>query len=361
MGLSLLAKYSAVFLLGLLPVILILVEAPAAWAHWQRGNRRAVRALGRRLLGHGLLAGGVILLVVNAGFLFNRTFTPLQDYEFQSELFRGIQTSLTNLPFIRIPVPYPFLEGLDLVRFRERSGFGFGDIYLLGRLSKDGFPGYYLVAYLFKVPLAAQLLLVLAVLAPVFGWKSRRLRRDELFLILPVLFYGAYFNFFYRAQIGIRFLLLIFPLLLIYSGSLVEKWPAWKRPARVGVLALGAAMVLSVLSYFPHYIPYFNELVPDRRNAYRVLADSNIDWDQAEWYLDRYLEAHPEAVLSPGAPVAGRLVVEVNRLTGVAGDPAPFAWLRETQEPVDTIAYTYLVYEVTDEDLEGVPESLRGP
>jgi hypothetical protein len=126
-------------------------------------------------------------------------------------------------------------------------------------------------------------------------------------------------------------------------------------------VVLSAWLVLSVISYFPHYIPYFNELVPDRRYAYRVLADSNIDWEQAEWYLDRYLEAHPEAVLSPEEPVTGRVVMEVNRLTGVAGDPAPYAWLREYQNPMDTIAYTYLVYEVTEADLAALPEALRGP
>ena len=39
-------------------------------------------------------------------------------------------------------------------------------------------------------------------------------------------------------------------------------------------------LVVSVLSYYPHFIPYFNELVWDRTKAYRILVDSNLGWSQ---------------------------------------------------------------------------------
>ena len=46
--------------------------------------------------------------------------------------------------------------------------------------------------------------------------------------------------------------------------------------------------------------------------AYKILADSNLDWGQNWHYLQRYLRAHPEAKIEPGRPVDGRIVVGAN-------------------------------------------------
>jgi hypothetical protein len=78
--------------------------------------------------------------------------------------------------------------------------------------------------------------------------------------------------------------------------------------------------------------------------AYRVLADSNLDWGQAGWYLERYLQAHPEAKLNPTGPVTGTVVVEVNDLVGITKDADFYRWLREGYRPVGTIAYAYLIF-----------------
>jgi hypothetical protein len=86
--------------------------------------------------------------------------------------------------------------------------------------------------------------------------------------------------------------------------------------------------------------------VPDRRQSYRILADSNLDWGQSRWYLDRYLELHPEADVEPQGPVHGLVIVGVNNLTWVTSDPNRYLWLRNGYAPVDTIAYSYLVYAI---------------
>jgi hypothetical protein len=106
-----------------------------------------------------------------------------------------------------------------------------------------------------------------------------------------------------------------------------------------------------VLSYYPHFIPYFNELVGDRRLAYRILADSNLDWRQHLWYQARYMAEHPGLIVEPDGPTAGTIVVGANSLTGVAGDPEKFRWLRDNFRPVDHIAYSTLVYRVEQADL----------
>jgi hypothetical protein len=357
-GLSMLAKYSAVFLWILIPVILLFTE-------WhlikliRAKDSRAVREVGRRFVAHGCLAMIIAVLVINAGYLFNRTFTPLQEYHFKSEVFQSIQSALSPARFIRVPLPYPYLEGLDLSSFEERTGFGYGRVYLLGQLSREGFPGYYLFAFLFKVPLALQALCIIAAVSLAVQWKNGDFRRAELFVLVPLLFFTVYFNFFFRAQNGIRFLLLIFPCIFVFCGSVIPRWSTVNWSGQLGVLALASYLVISVLSYFPHYIPYFNELVYDRRFAYKVLADSNIDWGQNKGYLRRYLERYPTAQVNPEKPAVGRFIVDVNHLTGIVGDPVRYAWLRENLFPLNSIAHAYLVYDITADKLQAISPSYR--
>ena len=52
---------------------------------------------------------------------------------------------------------------------------------------------------------------------------------------------------------------------------------------------------------------------------------------------------------------SGRIVVSVNRLVGVY-EPEEYKWLRENFEPVDSIAYSYLIYDVSFEDLKKISE-----
>ena len=76
-------------------------------------------------------------------------------------------------------------------------------------------------------------------------------------------------------------------------------------------------LIVSVLSYYPHFIPYFNELVWDRTNAYRIMADANLGWSQNHWYVPRYLRRHPDALLEPVEPQAGTILLSVNKYAGL--------------------------------------------
>jgi hypothetical protein len=178
-------------------------------------------------------------------------------------------------------------------------------------------------------------------------------------MIVPLLFFTIYFNCFFRAQTGIRFFLIIFPCILVFCGRVIPRWSTVNRTRQLAVFALGGYLVISVLSYFPHYIPYLNEIVYDRRSAYKFLADSNIDWGQNQGYLRRYLNQYPAARVRPEKPMAGRIVVDVNHLTGIVGDPERYAWLRENFFPSATIAHAYLVYDVSAEKLEAISPYYR--
>ena len=130
---------------------------------------------------------------------------------------------------------------------------------------------------------------------------------------------------------------------------------------RYAALILVAWAAISALSYYPHFISYFNEFVPDRKLAYRHLADSNLDWRGNEWYLAEYIRRHPGVIVDPRKPQAGRIVVPVNALVGVNRSPEEYRWLREHFTPVDQIAYSFLVYDVPKEMLPQVGGGSKAP
>lgn len=71
-----------------------------------------------------------------------------------------------------------------------------------------------------------------------------------------------------------------------------------------------------------------------------------------DWYLECFLEEHPQAQVDPGRPVAGLVVVGVNNLVGITAKPHRFAWLRENFAPVKTVAYSYMIYSISHRNPE---------
>ncbi len=353
LGLALLTKYIA---LGLFPLFLVILIGHEwhglhrSGADWSTG---ILARLATRVLIAAAVAVATALVVVNAGFLFNRTLMPFREYHFQSPVLQSVRRNAPALWKVPVPVPYPFLKGLDRVMYREGTGVGYGRIYLLGQLrSGAGFKGYYLVASLLKVPIASQLVVLISLVAFAIRRQRRRLFfSNELFLLLPVAFFGVYFNFFFAAQIGFRHYLVIVPLLYVFAGSLFQQWTGFRLRARIGTAVLAACLVASVASYFPQYLAYFNEFIWDRRTAYRYLSDSNLNWGQGKYLLQDYLAAHPDAAMASSRVASGQLIAIPDELVGVTVDPAEYAWLRENFSPADTVGWIYLVYNISPQQI----------
>jgi hypothetical protein len=359
LGLSQLAKYSCIYLYPIFLVIAaVYCRTPRAtetertnwWHPWVFVLRRGLIVIAFFTV--------VSIVAINLGFGFDGTGTPLSRYTLKDPLFKKLQV----MPIIGkfpLPLPVPYVQGLDLIKFEERLGQGWRNIYMAGNVRVNrgdgtlrGFSGYYFYAAFFKVPIAKQIIFLVAL----FGYFSRRsqtgtrgLRRDEIFLLLPILIYWIYFNFFYNAQIGIRHVLPVFALSTVFCGRFLA--PPESKLRRYTALILVVWAAASAFSYYPHFISYFNEFVPDRKLAYRHLADSNLDWRGNEWYLAEYIRRHPGVIVDPRKPQAGRIVVPVNALVGVNRSPEEYRWLREHFTPVDHIAYSFLVYDVPKEML----------
>jgi Dolichyl-phosphate-mannose-protein mannosyltransferase len=359
LGLSQLAKYSCIYLY---PVFLVIAaiycrSAPAAEVVGPCGWCRLIW-MSRRWTIVAAFFAVVSILMINLGFGFNGIGTPLSGYTLKDPFFKKLQATpiIGSLP---LPLPVPYVQGLDLVKFEERMGQAWGNIYMAGQLRVNhhdgalhGFPGYYFYAAFFKVPIAKQVIFLMALLGYFSGRRqpaARVLRREEVFLLVPILVYWVYLNFFFNAQIGIRYVLPVFALATIFCGRFLAAPESKLRRYTAVILVLWAAA--SALSYYPHFISYFNEFVPDRKLAYRHLADSNVDWRGNEWYLIEYIRRHPGVIVDPRKPQAGRIVVPVNALVGVNRKPEEYRWLREHFTPVDHIAYSFLVYDVPKEML----------
>jgi hypothetical protein len=358
LGLSQLAKYTCFYLYPIFLLTGVIYRRSITTAEAViSSSKRTLGCSLRRLAFVTALFVGVSILVINLGFGFDGFGTPLSKYNFKDPFFKAVQATpiVANAP---LPLPVPYLQGLDLCKFEERMGQAWRNLYMAGEVRVNhhdgtlrGFPGYYFYAALFKVPIATQLIFLVALF--LYFWRrdqaATALRRDEVFLLVPMLIYWIYFNFSFKAQIGIRHVLPVFALGVIFCGRLLAKPESKFRNCAAVVLVSWVAA--STLSYYPHFISYFNEFVLDRKMAYRRLADSNLDWGGNQWYLDDYVRRHPGTIVDPRKPQAGRIVVPVNALVGVNRDPEEYRWLREHFVPVGHIAYSFLVYTVPKEML----------
>jgi hypothetical protein len=240
---------------------------------------------------------------------------------------------------------------LQAVEIQEERGTIRGYNYVLGRRSVHGVWYAFPVMVLLKTPLA------LFGLMGVAAWGRRRtsvaLPSDGVLLLVPVGVVLAFFSLVAEPQLGIRYLLPALPLLSLYAAASV----AGPLPARraLAAVALLVWFTLSSLSYLPHPMSYFNELIGRRIDAWHFLADSNLDWEDRTRDIDRYRRAHPERplVVAPREPASGWVLVAANDLVGIR-DPERYRWLREGFAPVEHIGYSYLLFLVPEERLREV-------
>jgi hypothetical protein len=325
-GLAMIAKFTGLILLPLAPLILVLD------ALLKRRDPGVEKAPWKQDLVRGLITLVVIavacLVIINAGYAFKGTLKPWREYENEVAPI-GTVAKLSPASF---PAPFPeaFLRGLSEQRWAStRPQFQF----LCGNVSYHGWWYYYAVAFLFKVPIATLVLLVLAVYAG-----ARRFdRRAFVFVAAPALFFFLVFSFGTRVNMGIRYMLPAMTLMFISFGAIVrpDAPPLLRKTALVGVVAgLVVWLVVESAITFPHYLAYFNEFAGGHGERY--LIDSNCDCSQDHITLRRYLERHgierphlatfgrvdakvygvEYETLRPNEPVTGDVIVSINLYDG---------------------------------------------
>ena len=348
-GLAQLTKQTALLLF---PVFLVLVVLRIV------GRRRAPAAglpspgpcNAKRTAIHALLFSLIVLVVLNAGYGFRSKLTTGRDLPIISlSPTRGeYETVVRSFPNLPIPLPTAYVESLIIGSYYNSTGRGHGPNYLLGQQSQMGWWYYFPVAVGLKTPLGMFVALALSFFLLKRTGAADRI--DEGAIGLSVVSVFVFFTLFCTAQIGVRYLLPMYPFLCVFCGRLGSIFATARRGALQAVTAAALGWyVVSSLSYHPQYLSYFNELIGSRKNMYKYLADSNVDWGQNEYLLAQYLAARPRERISvnPPGPVTGKVIVNVNRLVGLE-DGASYEWLRAFYEPVDQLGYSWLIYQVPE-------------
>jgi hypothetical protein len=112
--------------------------------------------------------------------------------------------------------------------------------------------------------------------------------------------------------LGIKNILMLLPLLFIFSGSLFANCLHQKQKNILPVAGtLLAVQLFSVFNYFPHFLPYTNEFILDKKEAYKIFGDANLYFQEGWIMANEYLKKHPDIQFEPLKPVHGKVMVSL--------------------------------------------------
>ncbi|MDD5223128.1 MAG: glycosyltransferase family 39 protein [bacterium] len=272
------------------------------------------------------------------------------------------------LSFYQFNLPDLFSEikhGLE----HNRTGH---NAFLLGKYSTLGWWYYFPVAFALKTPLVTLVLVLAAIL-----WVRKNPGLATGFWLAPVLlvFYSGAFA---AINIGLRYVLPVFPFLFIGAGDALSRFVQGKKVFKF----IGAALMVWYLTMnariYPHYLAYFNELSGGPENGIHLLSDSNLDWGQdfiglrdyltrrgvKDVYLSYFASFNPSrlGISYQYLPSVGLLptrvshrvngppelvAISVTNLQGTYwGHTDMYGWFL-TQTPVARIGYSIYVYDIT--------------
>ena len=339
-GIAIVTKFSAILLLGILPLIIIAQKISSRDFHFSlKTSMNVLKKFAIFLF--------LIWLVINAAYLFQGSFESTRSYAWQSRFYQNI--AKVDFP---MPLPRIFVRGLDYSHYIEENNLVPGNNYILGHRHRKGRDYAPPLMILLKSPLAFFLILAMAIVS----WRSRKTLSGNdapwIYLWIPFIVWLVFFSSFCDIQVGIRYLLPGYVFLIIFSGKAFQNISGTIKT--VALWTATAWYVLSVLSYHPHYMPYFNELIGDRINAYKYLADSNLDWENMSYYIKKWETDHPGIKYqthddAKTHPHAGFFLIPANCYVGVF-DQDRYAWIREFK-PLAHIAYSNYLFYVTAEEL----------
>ena len=169
-------------------------------------------------------------------------------------------------------------------------------VYLNGELRNSGWWYYYFCALLYKVPEGTWLLVLLSVVLLFLRTRTRESWFDEICLATVPLVVLFAMSFLTNINLGLRYVLSIFPYVFIAVGKVVpwvEGLSGSRRAAARSFVAICLVMTIgATVQISPHYLAYFNWASggPDRTPA--RLIDSNLDWGQDLVALREWCREH---------------------------------------------------------------------
>ena len=298
-----------------------------------------------------------------------------------------VLTKMAENPILR---PYShYLNGLCLVIQR---GLGGHTTFFLGEVSATGWRKYFPIVYLIKEPLTLHILTLIALLYTCWSIKKpfwvntfSRVKAwiknhfAEFAMLCFIVIYWT-FSLISNLNIGVRHLLPAFPFTFILISAAIVSWlrNSLSKLKYVFLFFLLLWQAVSVISIFPHFLAYANEIVGGPGNLYLYTVNSNLDWGQdlkrlKKWvdeekieriYIDYFGGANTQYYLKEKyAPWWGTrdsrefkkgnyLAVSATLLEGGRGEPVSgftqaalfYRWLALYEPPLKKIGYSIFVY-----------------
>ncbi|MFO0910230.1 MAG: Gfo/Idh/MocA family oxidoreductase [Isosphaeraceae bacterium] len=216
-------------------------------------------------------------LVVTGFALLPLTTRPGLDHPSLDSRLGSWLTTLVELPW-----PQDAVGFITQMR-HQRSG---GSSYLLGERRTHGWWYYYFVALAVKAPLSLGLL----VLARLAVARHEERRRGDRMLPVAIVGFLALTALGSSRNYGIRYLLPLSPLAVVWLSGITAR-EGWGR--RIAAVCL-IGQAIAVASSHPYEITYFNRLAGGSLGGRHILADSNLDWGQGLVALADLQQRRPE-------------------------------------------------------------------
>ena len=325
LGLAFVAKFSAFTFLPVLAILPWLVP-------------RARRAPLRRIAAHFVLVTAACLFVVAAAYFFRDIGRPWRRFSFHAEAFKSVAE---RFPGLRAPLPSGFITGVDRTLSHERSRTW--DVVILGRITDAGVPHYFVVSWALKTPLA----LLAFQLVGLLGLRRVPALRQGPAALLAWSFVWqlVYFSFFVRAQIGYRFALMLLPVAFILAAPGFLAMTAHRAALAAGLVVALAA--LETAPYLGNSLAFTNGFVLPKKDAFKYLAGSSIDYGQNDQKVGEWLKAKgwPDPHFEPNHIRPGINVIGLNMLAGVVSGRA-HRFVRENLEPKGHFRHSYLWFDI---------------
>lgn len=275
-GLALVSKFSAVFLLPLLVIF-----------YWFRRWQAGSGALSLRHFAVSAAIAGAISVAIIA-----LVYGPESIRCWRGPKLRQVVDTSTPVGKVlfqagkRLGLPaHPYLVGISDLAVHDKVGH---DAYLMGMQSHDGWWYYFPVVFAVKTPLSVLALLALAAGIGLRRFRLRAVKLRWLVLLLPPLVYFA-MCMHSRINLGVRHLLPVYPFLYAAAGAALM---TGKRPVRVVSFMLMLGLTAESVAIYPHYLAFFNAAAGGPDNGPRYLVDSNLDWGQDLKNLKAYVDRH---------------------------------------------------------------------
>ncbi len=307
LGLALLAKFNTVLLAPFFVIVAIVYGLNGTFT--RRALYRAARMFGYT----ALIGIASFVFVVWPLYFVQTVHYPPQKQLADTKSIMGSYGSPLVRNFIVWGADKPIIRGathwaLGLAMVQQRSTGG-NTIYWMGRVVKEGGPGYFPTIYFIKEPLAWWLLVSMALTALIFHHHRRageyvrgHFFSNNLEEWVWLLWLAIYWTISVRStlNIGVRHLLPIYPFtIMLVSGrlSVLLDWLRTHDRVRLRYVSLAIALLLGWYSFesvrvWPSYLSYFNQLAGGPSGGHRYVADSNLDWGQDVKRLGQWLVAN---------------------------------------------------------------------